>query len=216
MLVRLVRHGESEGNFAGSLQGSRLDTPLSETGRRQAQALAEHLAGSGIDAVWASPMLRARETADAVAKVVGLGVSLDPDLVEFDWGAWSGRPYDGEIEKEVSGVRARWRAGEIDLAPQGGESPARAALRADRFLARLRASGAKAPLVVAHGRFNRILITRLLGRPLSKMDEIRQRNGSLSVFDWDGAAPAEALLLDDISHQPPEIRNVSVLSDSAR
>jgi hypothetical protein len=48
------------------------------------------------------------------------------------------------------------------------------------------------------------------------MDEIRQRNGSLSVFEWDGSHPAVPLLLDDISHQPPEIRNVSVLSDSAR
>jgi broad specificity phosphatase PhoE len=216
MLLRLVRHGESEGNFAGSLQGSRLDTPLSETGRRQAECLAGLLAGEAIDSVWASPMIRARETADIVAAVLKLDVSLDPDLVEFDWGAWSGRPYDGEIEKEVSGVRARWRAGETELAPSGGESPAHAALRADRFLARLRASGTRAPLVVAHGRFNRILMTRLLGRPLSRMDEIRQRNGSLSVFDWDGSHPATALLLDDISHQPVEIRNVSVLSDSAK
>ncbi|MDL2718951.1 MAG: histidine phosphatase family protein [Acidobacteriota bacterium] len=216
MLVRLVRHGESEGNFAGSLQGSRLDTPLSETGRRQAEALAACLARENIDAIWASPMIRARETAATVAAVLGKVVSLDPDLVEFDWGAWSGRPYDGEIEKEVSGVRARWRAGEVELAPTGGESPARAALRADRFLERLRSSGSRAPLVVAHGRFNRILITRLLGLPLSRMDEVRQRNGSLSIFDWDGSQPATPLLLDDISHQPPEIRNVSVLSDSAK
>jgi len=216
MLFRLVRHGESEGNFAGALQGSRLDTPLSEIGRRQAECLALRLAGEGIDAVWSSPMLRARETADAVAALAGLGVSLDSDLVEFDWGGWSGRPYDGEVEKEVSGVRARWRAGETELAPSGGESPAGAALRADRFLARLRASGPRAPLVVAHGRFNRILMTRLLGRALSRMDEIRQRNGSLSVFEWDGSRPAVPLLLDDISHQPPEIQNVSVLSDSAK
>ena len=216
MLLRLVRLGESEGNFAGALQGSRLDTPLSEIGRRQAECLALRLAGEGIDAVWSSPMLRARETADAVAALAGLGVALDADLVEFDWGGWSGRPYDGEVEKEVSGVRARWRAGETELAPSGGESPAGAALRADRFLARLRASGPRAPLVVAHGRFNRILMTRLLGRALSRMDEIRQRNGSLSVFEWDGSRPAVPLLLDDISHQPPEIQNVSVLSDSAK
>jgi broad specificity phosphatase PhoE len=216
MLIRLVRHGESEGNLAGSLQGSRFDTPLSETGRRQAECLAARLAGEEIDAVWASPMIRARETAAAVAAVRGLGVTLDPDLVEFDWGAWSGRPYDGEIEKEVSGVRARWRSGETELSPSGGESPAHAAFRADRFLARLLSSGSRAPLVVAHGRFNRVLMTRLLGRVLGRMDEIRQRNGSLSIFEWDGSRPAVPLLLDDISHQPPEIRNVSVLSDSVR
>ena len=216
MLVRIVRHGESEGNFAGALQGSLLDTPLSALGLRQAECLARRLAGDAIDAVWASPMVRARETATVVASSLGLEVKLDADLVEFDWGVWSGRPYDGEIEKEVSGVRKRWRAGEADLSPSGGESPARVAIRADRFLARLGASRARAPLVVAHGRFNRILMTRLLGRELGRMDEIRQRNGSLSVFEWDGSHPAEPLLLDDISHQPLEIRNVSVLSDSAR
>ncbi len=146
MLVRIARHGESEGNFAGSLQGSRFDTPLSARGSRQAECLAIRLAREEIDAVWASPMIRARETAAIVAAPLGLGVSLDADLVEFDWGVWSGRPFDGEIEKEVAGVRARWRAGETELSPSGGESPAHAAVRADRFLARLDASGARAPL----------------------------------------------------------------------
>jgi len=216
MLVRIVRHGESEGNFAGSLQGSRLDTPLSALGLRQAECLAARLAGEAIDAVWASPMVRARETAAVVAAPLGLGVLLDADLVEFDWGIWSGRPFTGEIEKEVSDVRARWRAGETEVSPSGGESPARAAVRADRFLGRLSGSGANAPLVVAHGRFNRILMTRLLGRELGRMDEIRQRNGSLSAFEWDGSAPARALLLDDVSHLPPELQTVSVLSDSVR
>src|ERR1019366_7388930 len=187
MLVRIDRHGESEGNFAGSLQGSRVDTPLSTRGRGQAECLAARLAGEAIDAVWASTMIRARETAAIVAAPLGLGVSLDADLVE----------YDGAIEKEVSGVRRRWRAGEADLSPSGGESPVRVAVRADRFLAQLRASGARGPLVVAHGRFNRILMTRLLGRELGRMDEIRQRNGSLSVLEWDGSGPATPLLLDD-------------------
>src|ERR1700690_1265336 len=136
MLVRIARHGESEGNFAGSLQGSRFDTPLSPRGSRQAEYLARRLAGEAIDVVWASPLIRARETAAIVAAPLGLGVSLDADLVEFDWGVWSGRPYNGAIEKEVSGVRARWRAGETELSPAGGESPAHTAVRADRFLVR--------------------------------------------------------------------------------
>ena len=216
MLIRLVRHGESEGNFAGSLQGSRFDTPLSARGRSQAEALAIRLAEEAIDAAWASPMVRARETASIVAAPHGLPLSIDADLAEFDWGGWSGRPFDGVIEQEVSSVRARWRAGETDLAPAGGESPAMAATRADRFLGRLKAAGPRAPLVVAHGRFNRILMAVLLGRPLSRMDEIRQRNGSLSVFEWDGAAPATPVLLDDVGHIPGSIRTDSILSDGVK
>jgi broad specificity phosphatase PhoE len=216
MRIRLVRHGESEGNFSGSLQGSRFDTPLSGRGRKQAEALAIRLADEGIDAVWSSPMGRARETASIVAAPHGITLSVDADLVEFDWGGWSGRPFDGALEQEVTAVRARWRAGETDLAPDGGESPANAGARAARFLARLKATGALAPLVVAHGRFNRILMTVLLGRPLSRMDEIRQRNGSLSVFEWDGASPASAIVLDDVSHIDARLQSVSVLSDSVK
>ncbi len=216
MLIRLARHGESEGNFAGSLQGSRFDTPLSARGRRQAEALAIRLADEGIDAVWASPMVRAMETARVVAAPHGVSVSVDADLVEFDWGAWSGRPFDGALEQEVSAMRARWRAGETDLAPAGGESPARAALRAGRFLVRLAATGARAPLVVAHGRLNRVLMALLLGRPLARMDEIRQRNGSLSAFEWDGSAPAAPVVLDDVSHIAAPLQTVSPLSDSVR
>jgi broad specificity phosphatase PhoE len=216
MLIRLARHGESEGNFAGSLQGSRFDTPLSGRGRRQAEALAIRLADEGIDALWSSPMVRARETASIVAAPHGLSLSIDADLVEFDWGVWSGRPFDGVLEQEVSSVRARWRAGETDLAPSGGESPSRAGTRAERFLGRLRATGARAPLVVAHGRFNRILMAVLLGRPLGRMDEIRQRNGSLSVFEWDGSAPATAILLDDVGHIAEAYQTVSILSDSVK
>lgn len=216
MLIRLVRHGESEGNFAGSLQGSRFDTPLSARGRRQAEALAVRLAEERIDAAWASPLVRARETASVVAAPHGLPLSIDADLMEFDWGVWSGRPFDGVLDQEVSAVRARWRAGETDLAPSGGESPAMAATRAERFLGRLRAADPRAPLVVAHGRFNRILMALLLGRPLSTMDEIRQRNGSLSVFEWDGTAPAAPILLDDVSHIPGTIQTDSILSDSVK
>jgi broad specificity phosphatase PhoE len=216
MLIRLARHGESEGNFAGSLQGSRFDTPLSARGRRQAEALAIRLADEGIDAVWSSPMVRAKETAAIVAAPHGISLSIDADLVEFDWGIWSGRPFDGALEQEVSAVRGRWRAGETDLAPSGGESPALVAIRGGRFLERLAATGTRAPLVVAHGRFNRILMALLLGRPLARMDEIRQRNGSLSVFEWDGAAPATPVVLDDVSHIAPAFQTVSVLSDSVK
>jgi broad specificity phosphatase PhoE len=216
MLIRLARHGESEGNFAGSLQGSRFDTPLSARGRRQAEALAIRLADEGIDAVWSSPMVRAKETAAIVAAPHGISLSIDADLVEFDWGIWSGRPFDGALEQEVSAVRGRWRAGETDLAPSGGESPALVAIRGGRFLERLAATGTRAPLVVAHGRFNRILMALLLGRPLARMDEIRQRNGSLSVFEWDGNAPATPVLLDDVSHIALALQSVSVLSDSVK
>lgn len=214
MRVGLVRHGESEGNAASTLQGCRMDAPLSLRGRRQAEALAIRLAVEEIDRFFASPLKRARETAVIVEAPHGVGLAVDRDLVEFDWGAWTGRPLDDQLEREVEAIRVRWRAGDVDLSPPNGESPSRAAARADHFLSRLAAAGASAPVVVAHGRFNRILISRLVGRDLCRMDEVRQRNGSLSLFEWDGASPARPILLDDVSHLQKELAVALGRSDS--
>jgi broad specificity phosphatase PhoE len=85
----LVRHGETDWNAEGRLQGH-TDRPLNEFGRRQAAALAERLADDGIDAVYASDLARARETAEILAERLGLPVATDPDLRERNWGNWEG------------------------------------------------------------------------------------------------------------------------------
>jgi len=85
----LVRHGETDWNAEGRLQGH-TDTALNDFGRRQATTLAEELARERLDAVYASDLARARETAEIVAARIGLRVVLDGDLREKDWGSWEG------------------------------------------------------------------------------------------------------------------------------
>jgi broad specificity phosphatase PhoE len=85
----LVRHGETDWNADGRLQGQ-TDRPLSDYGRRQAQKLAGELADERFEAIYASDLSRARETAEIVGKHLGLLVALDPDLREKDWGNWEG------------------------------------------------------------------------------------------------------------------------------
>jgi len=161
-------------------------------------------------------MVRARETAEILNGPHRLPITYDEDLLEFDWGVWCGRRLDDEMEREVADIRARWRAGDLAAAPAGGESPAAAERRAARFLARLGATRTTHALVVAHGRFNRILMATLLSRPLSRMDEIRQRNGSLSTFDWNGGRGVTPVLLDDVGHIPTDLRSVTGGSDSLK
>jgi len=85
----LVRHGETDWNADGRLQGH-TDRPLSDFGRRQARQLAEELADESLETIYASDLARARETAEIVGERLGLPVVLEPDLREKDWGTWEG------------------------------------------------------------------------------------------------------------------------------
>ena len=85
----LVRHGETDWNASGRLQGH-TDRPLNDYGRRQARELADRLADDGIVAIYASDLSRAKETAEIVGVRLGLPVVIDADLRERNWGSWEG------------------------------------------------------------------------------------------------------------------------------
>jgi uncharacterized phosphatase len=87
--ILLVRHGETDWNLHRRVQGHS-DTPLNDTGRAQARALAGELAGTTLDAIYASDLVRAHETARIVAAEMGLGVTAIRDLRERHFGTWEG------------------------------------------------------------------------------------------------------------------------------
>jgi broad specificity phosphatase PhoE len=115
-VIILVRHGQTEINRDGRLQG-RLDRPLTELGREQARLVAAGLAGCGATAVLTSPLVRAADTAREIASVLGVAVEADDRLLEVDYGDWDGRKL-GDVSPE------EWRAwiDDATFAPPGGES----------------------------------------------------------------------------------------------
>jgi probable phosphoglycerate mutase len=99
----LVRHGETDWNAEGRLQGH-TDRPLNEYGRRQAKELADRLAGDeAVDAIYASDLSRAKETAEIVGERLGLPVVVDADLREKHWGTWEGLTGDERAAIEFVG-----------------------------------------------------------------------------------------------------------------
>jgi broad specificity phosphatase PhoE len=98
----LVRHGETDWNAEGRLQGH-TDRPLNEYGRRQARELADRLAGDGADALYASDLVRATATAEIIGERLGLAVVVDPDLREKNWGTWEGLTGDERVHVEFEG-----------------------------------------------------------------------------------------------------------------
>jgi probable phosphoglycerate mutase len=98
----LVRHGETDWNAEGRLQGH-TDRPLNELGRRQAKELADRLAGEGADAIYTSDLARARATAEIIGDRLGLPVVVDADLREKNWGTWEGLTGDERVLVEFEG-----------------------------------------------------------------------------------------------------------------
>lgn len=156
----LARHGETADNAARRFQGAR-NPPLNTRGFEQAMALAERLRDEEVAALWASPLLRAAQTADVVSSVIGLPVVLDDRLREIDVGDWAGRSY-AEVLLEQPGELQRWAAGDLAFRFPGGESLAEQSDRVVAALEEIRA-GAVPALVVCHGGVIRVA-QRALGR----------------------------------------------------
>jgi probable phosphoglycerate mutase len=115
-----IRHGETDWNTGARLQGQ-LDVPLNPLGRLQAQRLADALQHEGLEAVIASDLGRAVDTALALAAPLRLPLELDPGLRERAFGVLEGRTYD-EINLHWPDAARRWRARDPDFAAEGGET----------------------------------------------------------------------------------------------
>jgi broad specificity phosphatase PhoE len=115
--IHLIRHGETEWNRDGRIQGQS-DPPLSETGREQAQALAETLAAEPIGELWSSDLRRALETAEPLAARLGLDVRVSPALRERSFGSNEGR-VAAEVAAELGTVAGTAWHGPDDRHPQG-------------------------------------------------------------------------------------------------
>jgi len=156
--VLLARHGQTEWNLAGRRQG-RLDSPLTEAGLAQAHRHAAAVRAEDVDAIFTSPLGRARTTAEIIAAASGLAVHVVDGLTEVDHGDFGGCT-DAEVARRAPD-RARdkyhWRF-------PHGESYADADQRATAALHAIAERAAK-PLIVSHEMFGRMLLRSLLNEP---------------------------------------------------
>lgn len=151
MQITFVRHGQTTWNAAGRWQGQ-ADTPLTAEGHQQAEAVARSLSVSHAGGGWkllASDLARARKTAEAIGRALGLAVELEPRFRERDVGDWSGGTHPEIEARDPEGYR-RFRAGDPDFAFGGGESTRDLRARAFEGLAECKAAGAQSLLVVTH------------------------------------------------------------------
>jgi broad specificity phosphatase PhoE len=188
MEVIVVRHGESEGNVEKRLQG-RIDSPLSERGRSQAKRLGEWMRRNAFawQEAYASPLQRARETAEILAEVTGYPKpTLDPDLRELDAGSLEGLTLEEMIERHPDFMK-REITDLGDFAEFGGESYDDAQARVRRLVSRLvehHQAGAERLLVVAHGGFNFQLVKAVICVPIPRVTIIRWGNCTATLLKF--------------------------------
>ena len=183
----LVRHCEPQEDSRGLCYG-RLDIGLSDAGREHAERLAAALARHEWDAVYASPRLRARETAVAVNR----DVVIDDGLREIDFGDLEGRSYD-EIAATDPELYRAWMERPTTVRFPGGESFAELKIRALEALDRIRAAH-KAAVVVTHGGVLRAGLAAWLGMPNEAIFRLDQRYGGVTIVDWLDGVPLIRLM----------------------
>jgi broad specificity phosphatase PhoE len=176
--VLLARHGQTDDNVEPlRFQGWR-DTPLNDTGRRQAAELAERVAGDGIVSLWSSDLVRASETAAVVGARIGLEPRLDRRLREGNRGEWEGRLFEDVAREDPELTAAYMRAGPEWRFP-GGESLLEQQQRVSECLDEIRAGGELPALVVAHGGSIRVMLALADPRGLRAFHEFEVPNVSV-------------------------------------
>jgi broad specificity phosphatase PhoE len=181
--IWLARHGETDANAEGRVQGS-LDPPLNERGREQARALAKEVAPLGIRTLYTSQLLRARETAAIIGEALGLEPRVDERFAESWRGEWEGRFHNEIKDEDPEAWAASFGAGSEFRFP-GGESLAEHGERVEAGLADV-ARGALPALVICHGGTIRRALAARLPEAHGEFATMRVPNGSL-VRVLDGA-----------------------------
>ncbi len=172
--VYLVRHGETPWTISGQHTG-RTDIALTERGEHDAQVLSARLQPMRSAAVLTSPLQRAQRTCELAG--FGADAQADPDLSEWDYGA-----YEGRRTSDIRAERPGWRLFE-DGCP-GGETLAAVSARADRVIARARALG-RDVLVFAHRDILRVLIARWIAWPALEARRLYLETASVSALGYD-------------------------------
>lgn len=196
--IYIIRHGETDLNRHGIVQGSGVDTHLNELGQQQAQAFFTRYGHLPFEIVLTSALRRTHQT---VKNFVDLGISWEqwPEINEISWGVHEGQKNTPQMREEYDTLIKHWKAGNYEAKIDGGESAQELASRMHHFVEHLKVRPEKKILVCSHGRAMRCLMCVLKGKPLYQMDHFKHANTGLYQLNYDGTA-FHVELENDLSH----------------
>ena len=196
--IVLLRHGQTDFNLNGIVQGSGVDSSLNENGQRQADAFFRAYRDYGFDALYTSALKRTHQTVQRFIEA-GLPWEALKDLNEISWGKHEGQPITPEEDKYYQWMLRQWQLGDTSHKIEGGESPDEVAARLERALNLLKNSSAQKILVCMHGRAIRVMLCLMLNYPLKSMDVFEHKNTCVYELQFTGTM-FHVLKHNDITH----------------
>ena len=197
MELILVRHGETEYNRADVFRG-RVDLPLNERGQAQARAAADYLSARAFESFYCSPLLRAMQTAEAIAEPHGGDLDPNDYFIDVDYGEWSGKNIT-EIRENWPREFSIWSDNPEMAAFPGGEAVKEVRERLYEGLEMLSRTHEGTVLLVGHKLINRIMLCIILGLPTSGIWRVEQSNGAINFISR-GKGGWVLCRMNDISH----------------
>lgn len=177
--VYIIRHGETDLNKQGIIQGRGINSDLNETGRLQAAAFFNRYKSIPFDKIYTSALKRTHQT---VQQFIDMGISWQQlsGLDELGWGEWEGKPSSPESIVVFKKIAEEWQSANYDAKFVGGESPNDVLLRLKPAIEEIKSHHEeKCILMCIHGRVMRILLCYLLNKPLAEMADFPHQNTTL-------------------------------------
>lgn len=182
--IYLIRHGETEYNKIGKVQGCSVDAPLNEIGQQQAQAFYEAYQHISFDKIYTSRLKRTSQTVQNFEQS-GTAIEQHGGLNEINWGDFEGLRVSATQKDYYQNLLKEWRSGNTHIPIKGGESPEDVAARQQPVIQTIfQRPEEENILVCMHGRAMRIFISQLMKEPLSNMDQFRHANVGLYLLAY--------------------------------
>jgi len=181
--IILVRHGQTAWNASEVFRG-RIDIELDETGLKQAELLGEYLGKRELEAVYSSPLKRAVQTAEAIARHHGLAAEIAPDLNDMDFGEWQGLSLQ-DVRSRFSELFEMWSSEPHRVRIPSGESLDDVRQRVLTLINQIIDKHEGTVVLVSHRVVNKVLICALLGLDSSHFWDIRLDTCGMTTFEFD-------------------------------
>lgn len=183
--IYIIRHGQTDYNLRGIVQGGGVDTSLNDTGRKQAMAFHKTYQHLPFESVLTSTLKRTRET---VAPFINSGLNWEQfaDINEMGWGDHEGKVSTEVSRAEYQAVIKAWNQGDYSAAMPNGETAAELGERLQQFIDHLRQRSEDWLLICSHGRAMRGLMCLLKELPLSQMGSFGHSNTGLWTLEQQG------------------------------